>query len=29
MGQAVATRQLKEGGFVEDIYNQVDEVLNG
>ena len=29
LGQAVATRQLKEGGFVEDIYNQVDEVLNG
>jgi hypothetical protein len=29
LGQAVATRQLKEGGFVEDIYKQVDEVLNG
>jgi len=29
LGQAVATRQFNQGGFVEDIYNQVDEVLNG
>ena len=29
LGQAVATRGLKEGGFVEDAYAQADEVLNG
>lgn len=29
LGQAVATKQFNQGGFVEDIYNQVDEVLNG
>jgi hypothetical protein len=29
LGQAVAARQFNEGGFVEDIYAQADEVLNG
>jgi len=29
LGQAVATRQFKEGGLVEDAYTQADEVLNG
>ena len=29
LGQAVATRGLKKGGFVEDAYAQADEVLNG
>jgi len=28
LGQAVATRQFKEGGLVEDAYTQADEVLN-
>jgi len=28
LGQAVAARQFNEGGFVEDIYAQADEVLN-
>ena len=29
LGQAVAARQFNKGGFVEDIYAQADEVLNG
>ena len=29
LGQAVAARGLKEGGLVEDVYAQADEVLNG
>jgi|TARA_R100000149_G_C5880311_1_gene145268 hypothetical protein len=29
LGQAVAARQLKEGGLVEDAYAQAEEILNG